>query len=591
MARLQYGRYETIGLIGSGGMANVYLARARGPAGFERFVAVKVMHEHIARDPEFSAMFLDEARLAAQIRHPNVVPTLDVSEDGHIIVMEYVEGASLNEVLRRERRISKRCLPLPVTMRVILDVLEGLHAAHELRSQDRTPLHLVHRDVSPHNILVGIDGVARITDFGIAFAEARLTSTQKGKLKGKMPYMAPEQLEGAEVDRRIDVYAAGCVLWEMLAGQRLFRADNEAALACRVLAGPEASPRQRNDEVPPSIAGACMRALEERSRRYGTALEFCEALEEAARGAGLEAARPRTVGALARKSTTSLGSFMEAELPAESAAVADVLRDLSVGLATGQPVTMADSPRPNAAPATEDPLTISATAALTRPGGSVGSPLAERPVALSPQGGDGDGDGDGAEHDAAAFELPEPSAASDPPRATLRSEPVEPAADSTGTDASVVSPVSVQAARVGTRWAVVAALLAVMTVLLGWLLLAPEDEPNGEVGAPASAASNPSPSAGLSPNASVDAPAASVATADAPAAGADSAPSPPLVPAGQGTDLPPPPVAGPARPWPRLPAGSATSVATSTSAAGTMPSVGGAPSAAPTSTVFHPPRL
>jgi serine/threonine-protein kinase len=298
----QYGRYETLHLLASGGMASVYLGRARGPAGFERLVAVKVMHEHIAHDPAFGAMFLDEARLAARIRHPNVVPTLDVAEDGRFLVMEYVEGASLHAILGRHRD-EGRVLPLGAALRVFLDVLAGLHAAHELRDARGRPLNLVHRDVSPHNILVGIDGTTRITDFGIAYAEARLSSTRGGQLKGKLPYMAPEQLEDEPVDRRTDVYAAGCVLWELFTGRRLFQGSNEAAIACAVLAGPPQTPRAAGAEVPAGLDAVCMRALAKRAERWESALALSEALEAAAEESGVAVAKHREVGAIARRTS------------------------------------------------------------------------------------------------------------------------------------------------------------------------------------------------------------------------------------------------------------------------------------------------
>jgi serine/threonine-protein kinase len=298
MSRQHFGRYETLRPIASGGMASVYLGRALGPAGFERLVAIKVMHEHIVGDPDFRTMFLDEARLAARIRHPNVVPTLDVAEDGRFLVMEYVEGASLREVLRRRRDAEAGPIAVDVALRVALDVIDGLHAAHELADGDGGPLNLVHRDVSPHNILVGVDGVSRITDFGIAFAEARMTNTKSGQLKGKMPYMAPEQLDSGGVDRRVDVYAAACVLWEMLAGRRLFVADSEAALARKVLAGPPHGIREVNAAVPEAVDAACMQALASPETRFRSALAFAEALEGAARDVGIAIARPRLVAEL-----------------------------------------------------------------------------------------------------------------------------------------------------------------------------------------------------------------------------------------------------------------------------------------------------
>ena len=285
-------------------MASVYLGRTRGPGGFERLVALKVMHDHISHDPAFSAMFLDEARLAARIRHPNVVPTLDVAEDGRYIVMEYVEGASLHAILSRLRKRDDQ-VPLPVALRIFVDALSGLHAAHELADAVGKPLNIVHRDVSPHNILVGVDGTSRITDFGIAHAEARITSTRGGELKGKLPYMAPEQLEDDSLDRRTDVYAAGCVLWEVLVGERLFKAGSEAAMACAILAGPGRTPSQAGADVPEALEAACMQALGPRDRRFLTALAFSEAVERAAEASGIKIARHRDVGRFAQKTAVT----------------------------------------------------------------------------------------------------------------------------------------------------------------------------------------------------------------------------------------------------------------------------------------------
>ncbi|MBW2456818.1 MAG: serine/threonine protein kinase [Deltaproteobacteria bacterium] len=280
----RFGRYEVAQPIAKGGMATVYFGHATGVGGFERRVAIKVMHPHIADDPEFVAMFLDEARLAAQIHHPNVVSTLDVQtgEDGLFLVMDYVEGTSLRQVLRRLRKQGQR-LPIAVAVAILLDTLSGLHAAHELTDSDGDPLNLVHRDVSPHNILIGTDGVCRITDFGIARASSRLSSTRGGVLKGKLAYMAPEQALSQPTDRRADVYAAGIVLWELLTGHRLFRGDNEAALISKCVLGADQSPREVFTEVPEDIDHVCMRALAvDPDERYPTAAEMADALECAA---------------------------------------------------------------------------------------------------------------------------------------------------------------------------------------------------------------------------------------------------------------------------------------------------------------------
>ncbi len=299
---LHGGRYESLRAIASGGMATVYLGRAVGAGGFERLVALKMMHPHIAAEPEFVAMFLDEARLAARVRHPNVVATFDLVEDPLFLVMEYIEGPSLHLLLRTCAR-AKRPVPIGIVLRIFLDVLAGLHAAHELTGSDGEPLHLVHRDVSPQNVLVGIDGVSRITDFGVARAETRLMSTQGNALKGKLSYMAPEQIRAEQVDRRSDVYSAGVVLWEMLTEERLFKADNDGALIAQILQGPPAGPRGVVPSVPAAIDGICLRALRaDPDERFPTAAAFAEALEEAAAHTpGVAVSSPRAVEALIKE--------------------------------------------------------------------------------------------------------------------------------------------------------------------------------------------------------------------------------------------------------------------------------------------------
>jgi serine/threonine-protein kinase len=294
---LRYGRYETMRVIGSGGMAVVHLARALGEGGFERLVALKVIHPHIGNDPEFVAMFLDEARLAARIRHPNVVGTVDIQRAGEnlFLVMDYIEGLSLRAILRHFARSDRR-VPLTMTLRIVTDMLQGLHAAHELTGPDGAPLKLVHRDVSPHNILVGVDGVSRLTDFGVARAEWRLSSTRGSSLKGKVAYMSPEQLLATEVDRRSDVYAAAAVLWETLVGRRLFNAPNDGALVAKIIQGVDSSPREHNPDVPEAVAAVCMRGLSLKADdRYQSALEFVDALEEAAEEADLRIGSTRKV--------------------------------------------------------------------------------------------------------------------------------------------------------------------------------------------------------------------------------------------------------------------------------------------------------
>jgi eukaryotic-like serine/threonine-protein kinase len=280
-------RFELIAELASGGMATVFLARLLGVAGFQRLVAIKRLHPHLAREEEFVEMFLDEARLAARIHHPNVVPIQEVgqSDRGYYLVMDYIEGDTLARLLARSaaRRASVR---VDVVTRVVLDVLAGLHAAHEMVDDAGHPLAIVHRDVSPQNILVGVDGVARITDFGVARAASRLSTTRSGQLKGKLAYMAPEQARGAGVDRRADIFACGIVLWEALAVKRLFKGDGEAETLNRVLYEPIPMLRSAAPDVPVELERVTMKALErDPAARYATAQDFADDLERAARSA------------------------------------------------------------------------------------------------------------------------------------------------------------------------------------------------------------------------------------------------------------------------------------------------------------------
>lgn len=229
------GRYELIHRIAHGGMATVYLGRAKGKAGFEKVVAVKVIHPHLANEAEFVGMFLDEARIAARIHHPHVVEILDLGErDGvYYMVMEFIEGENLAALIRATQA---EPLPIPVILQLLADTLEGLGAAHELRDADGRPYRLVHRDVSPHNILLNLDGWAKVGDFGIMKAAGKASNTKTGELRGKLAYMSPEQARGGIVDHRTDLFAVGVIGWELLTGKRLFACESEAATLEKVLA-------------------------------------------------------------------------------------------------------------------------------------------------------------------------------------------------------------------------------------------------------------------------------------------------------------------------------------------------------------------
>lgn len=287
------GRYALYGKLATGGMATVHFGRLLGPVGFSRTVAIKRLHPQFAKDPEFVAMFLDEARLAARIQHPNVVATLDVvsMSDELFLVMDYVRGESFSRLLRM---VNKQDLLLPegFVASVVSGMLHGLHAAHEATDERGQPLRVVHRDVSPQNVLVGVDGVPRVLDFGVAKAAARMQVTREGQMKGKLSYMSPEQLQGRRVDRRSDIFASGVVLWEALTGERLFTGDDASEVLTKIITQPVSPPSRINPRVRPEIDHLVLRALEkDPDARYATSREFAIAVEQT-----MQLCSPREVG-------------------------------------------------------------------------------------------------------------------------------------------------------------------------------------------------------------------------------------------------------------------------------------------------------
>ncbi|MDI1428849.1 serine/threonine-protein kinase [Polyangium sorediatum] len=279
------GRYALYGEIASGGMATVHFGRLLGPSGFARTVAIKRLHPQFAKNPEFCTMFLDEARLAARIKHPNVVPILDMIAEGGelLLVMDYVHGESLARVLRNMERDGSQRPALKIVSGVMTSVLHGLHAAHEAVDERGDPLGIVHRDVSPQNVILSAEGTARVLDFGVAKAMGRAQVTREGELKGKYAYMAPEQIKhGSRVDRRVDVFAAAIVLWEMLAVRRLFNGDSELAIIAQVTMNEIPPLKQIGVEVPPALEAVVMRGLSrDPAERFQTAREMAMALEAA----------------------------------------------------------------------------------------------------------------------------------------------------------------------------------------------------------------------------------------------------------------------------------------------------------------------
>jgi eukaryotic-like serine/threonine-protein kinase len=277
-------RYALFDEIAAGGMGVVHVGRLVGSQGFARIVAIKRLHPNLAKDPEFVEMFVDEARLAARIRHPNVVITLDVVEGGGevLVVMDYVHGATLSKVFRLVRDRGDR-IPREIAAAIMHGALQGLHAAHEAKTEHGATLGLVHRDVSPQNIMLGVDGVPRVLDFGVAKAAWRAVTTRDGQVKGKLAYMAPEQVHATSIDRRVDVYAAGIVFWEILTGRRLFEGDNPLALTSAVLGGVKSPPSSRVPEIPKELDAVVMKALAlDPDARYQSALEMAVELERVA---------------------------------------------------------------------------------------------------------------------------------------------------------------------------------------------------------------------------------------------------------------------------------------------------------------------
>lgn len=297
------GRYQLLVPIASGGMATVYLALARAEFGFERQVAVKLIHPHL-QEAEFKRSLVEEAKLAARIRHPNVVQTIDVGEDdvGIYLVMDYVEGGPLRRLMEPEVG-----MPVGVLLRLLVDSLRGLHAAHELRDEAGVPLDVVHRDFTPHNILVGLDGVARLADFGIAKAAGRSGHTATGVIKGKYGYMAPEQAMGRAVDRRCDVWAAGVIAWEIVARRCLHGTDSDAATLLAIVSNDAPLLSSVAPSVPVTLDAVVAQALCRDVRaRIASAEALATSLERACAGTDIELAPPTDVAEEVRRALEHL---------------------------------------------------------------------------------------------------------------------------------------------------------------------------------------------------------------------------------------------------------------------------------------------
>jgi serine/threonine-protein kinase len=278
-------------------MAEVHFGRQAGTGGFQKTIAIKRLLPHVSSNPDFRSMIYEEARIASRIRHPNVVQPLDViaTDDEVLLAMEYVHGEALSKLIMRARKRGEK-LPPAIGMTIVCEMLQGLHAAHEAKDEEGQPLGIVHRDVSPQNVIVGVDGVARVIDFGIAKAVNSTDSTQVGQVKGKLPYIAPEQLSGEIATRFSDIYAGACIAWEVLVGRRLFDGDTDQAVAARILHAPVDPPSAFAEGVPPALDAIIMRGLDrDPKKRFQTAREMALAIE----------------GAMSTATASTVGTFVE----------------------------------------------------------------------------------------------------------------------------------------------------------------------------------------------------------------------------------------------------------------------------------------
>lgn len=291
----QQGKYRILSQLGEGGSATVYLAVARGPSGFSKLVVLKTLKRSVSEEPELHRMFLDEARVAARLNHPNIVQTNEVIEDRGlpVIVMEYLEGQPLAKVITHGRGK----IALATHLRIIADALSGLHHAHELTDFDGTSLGLVHRDMTPQNVFVTYDGHTKVLDFGIAkLTVGHRPETETGVIKGKLRYMPPEQITGEGIDRRADIYAVGVMIWEAIAGEPIWKGCTDAQVMHHVLNGKVPSPRTVQPDVSERLERVCMKALSaEPADRHATAAELEADLEGALEDMGSRVS-PRAIG-------------------------------------------------------------------------------------------------------------------------------------------------------------------------------------------------------------------------------------------------------------------------------------------------------
>ena len=353
------GSYEIVAPLRAGGMATLFLGRRVGPAGFARLVAIKVVHAHLASNPAFVEMFLDEARLAARIQHPNVVHTEELGEalGMYYLAMEYVRGCTLSQFLARLAEQDRTLAP-EIAAHIVMRLADGLHAAHEVRDEAGHALGVVHRDVSPQNVLLSYDGQVKLIDFGVAKSAGRSTETTGGFLKGKISYMSPEQAWGRAIDRRADVYALGIVLWECLTQRRLFDAHDDDAALERVRAPHVGLPSRFAPAVSLGLDCAVLTALAvPPEARFQTAQEFRRAIGHGCPSAAI--VEPDELAAL-------LVSTMAVDIAAEERVAPELTRTVRaevLGSADAMSVAPTSAAVSVASRETEPPTRVRATRA------------------------------------------------------------------------------------------------------------------------------------------------------------------------------------------------------------------------------------
>jgi serine/threonine-protein kinase len=330
MSETAFGKYRLVAELGHGGMADVFLAVQAGPvgSGFRKLSVIKRLRQNLAEEPEFIAMLVDEARIAARLNHPNVVQTNEVGEVDNLyfIAMEYLDGQPLHRMQYRAAQRTKAGEPSLLTKEqqylIVAESLAGLHHAHELADYDGTPLNIVHRDVTPHNIFITYEGQVKVVDFGIAKAAGRASETRQGVVKGKVRYMPPEQALGRSVDRRADIFSAGIMLWEAATGRRMWQGMDDIEIVHTLVSGePPTSPRQIDPTVPEEIDRICMRALHRTvEERYATAEDFRVDIEQYLAESGKLVEARRKLGAVAielfKDKRAEIRSVIETQLAA-----------------------------------------------------------------------------------------------------------------------------------------------------------------------------------------------------------------------------------------------------------------------------------